>query len=156
MTRLTNEQLAELRGLCEKATPLPWEVSDESTSLCEQYALRPVPQGDQDAFARKEDAEYARASVNALPALLDEVAEARKDRERLDWLVRCGAEVAYDSDGEMSHLHWAYNPEDEEGSAINQAGQYDTQREAIDAAMLAEKQGKQPWKKPSATPEVQK
>lgn len=59
----------------------------------------------------------------------------RTDTERLEWLVCSGAHVAHSRDGDTCWLHWAYNPDDEEGEAVNQKGAFNTPREAIDAAM---------------------
>ncbi len=61
------------------------------------------------------------------------------DKMRLDWLTKSGAHVAFSKDGDDCWLHWAYDPNDEEGGSVNQKGTYLSPRAAIDAAMKSEK-----------------
>lgn len=87
MTTLTPERRAELKRLCEQATPGPWEVTDESCARCRkenthEYAIYAIPQGNHDQFIRKEDADFIAAARTALPSLLEEVERLERERDR--------------------------------------------------------------------------
>lgn len=62
---VTKERIAELRALCEAATPGPWIAADECILIAE-------------------DATFIAAARTALPELLDYIAELEKQVEHLE------------------------------------------------------------------------
>ena len=82
------------------------------------------------------DSKLFRAAANALdavPKLQDELRQARKDTERLDWLTQFIAEGKFVSEPDASGNYWELGHNF--GSGYHIYGQGDTLRQAIDEAM---------------------
>lgn len=90
---MTNEEIARLRALCEKATPGPWKqswmwVDKHSMPMCVE---QDDGSGDGPAVCRVDeydergpaDAEFIAAARTALPAALDEIERMRGVLERI-------------------------------------------------------------------------
>lgn len=96
---MTEEQIAELRGLLSRATPGPWEVYDGDAAIVLAFPdhvattiLDTLPPDCRTAIEAEKNAALIAAARTALPGLLDEV-------ERLKRLLSEGLVYMHDSEG---------------------------------------------------------
>lgn len=107
MAELTEERLAELRRLCEAATPGPWSVRGDARpdyyGNCYwwirgpegyRYVVCNDAQSAEGGVTRREDAEFIAAAREALPALIDEVGRLRRRVEALERVVVAAIKTA--------------------------------------------------------------
>lgn len=91
MPKLTEEKIAELRALCEKATPGPWgtrglsdhirvESSAPTKNVAKCGSSKPSPR-EPDMEEVHANAEFIVAARTALPDLLSDLEEARRERD---------------------------------------------------------------------------
>jgi hypothetical protein len=91
---LTQEERAEIRALCERATPGPWVVGEHASQVvapcpccgpvatCDMYGPE---SGDRDFDARMHyNSAFIVAARTALPRLLNALEAAERERDRLD------------------------------------------------------------------------
>lgn len=139
MNTITDDQIAEIEALAGRATPGPWSLAlDRDLSVASsEWGLFDVRQ-DQPNFVV--DAHYvAAADPASVLGLIARLREAERDAARLEWLI--GEQCIVESQKGMGspivyRLFWRHLGE-------CQAEWYPSERAAIDAAMLAERESQQ-------------
>lgn len=90
---MTNERLAELRALCERATPGPWSferIAHDDGYFSYEYnangAFVAFYERDHDSPTKaKFNSDFVSAARTALPELIEELEKARAMLKRLEW-----------------------------------------------------------------------
>jgi len=76
------------------------------------------------------------SAIDEKSQLVSQLAEAKKDQERLEWIMNNSVYVAYSMDGEVCHVRiTADRGEDEYPAEGYPLKVYDDRRQAIDSAM---------------------
>lgn len=97
--KITPEKIAELRKLCEEATPEPWRTHDifpKEFGYAQVFGpISPKKDFDRIELGLQADASFIAAARTALPELLDEVERLRTDINNLASIANHALDKGY-------------------------------------------------------------